>query len=63
MKKISRLITFIVCVPLIGTVFVKPDKGEWKQEENEEGGMDERFVIRVEEDIGRFVFKPEQLTQ
>lgn len=62
-KKISRLITFIVCVPLIGTVFVKPDKGEWKQEENEEGGMDERFVIRVEEDIGRFVFQPEQLTQ
>ena len=52
MKKIPRLVAFVVCLPLIGTVFVKPDKGAWKTEESEEGGIDERFVIRVEEDIG-----------
>ncbi|MFG6370007.1 MAG: SpoIID/LytB domain-containing protein [Lachnospiraceae bacterium] len=63
MKKISRLITFIVCLPLIGTVFVKPDKGAWKTEERDEAGIDERFVIRIGEDIGNFVFQPEQLTQ
>lgn len=63
MKKIPRLITFIVCLPLIGTVFIKPDKGAWKTEESDAGGMDERFVIRVEEDIGSFVFQPEQLIE
>ncbi len=63
MKKIPRLVAFVVCLPLIGTVFVKPDKGAWKTEESEEGGIDERFVIRVEEDIGSFVFQPEQLTE
>lgn len=63
MKKISRLVTFIVCLPLIGTVFVKPDKGAWKTEECDAGGIDERFVICVEEDIGSFVFQPEQLTE
>ena len=53
MRKLTGVLTFIVCVPLIGTIFIKPVREPWTQEEEEVSVLDESFQIVVEEEIGK----------
>ena len=62
MRKLTGVLTFIVCVPLIGTIFIKPVREPWTQEEEEVSVLDESFQIVVEEEIGTFYYQPEMLT-
>ncbi|MDE6218842.1 MAG: hypothetical protein K2G51_00115 [Lachnospiraceae bacterium] len=62
MKRLARIIAFIVCIPLIGSILIKPDKRTWEQKEDDTSAIDERFEISVREDIGTFYYKPETLT-
>lgn len=62
MRKLAGVIAFIVCVPLIGMLLVKPDKRIWKQKEDDTSVVDESFGISVREDIGTFYYRPERLT-
>ena len=63
MKRMLRVLAFIICIPFIGTMFVKPDKSNWKKEEEETSVLDERFEIRVTEETGSFRYRPEKLTE
>lgn len=63
MKKLSGVITFMVCIPLIATMFVKPDKDAWKNKETDTSVINERFSVCVREDIGTFHYTPENLTE
>ena len=63
MKRMLRVLAFIICIPFIGTMFVKPDKSNWKKEEEETSVLDERFEIRVNEETGSFRYRPEKLTE
>lgn len=56
MGKLAGIITFIVCVPLIGSILIRP------QTEDDTDAADERFEIAVREDVGTFYYKPEDLT-
>lgn len=62
MKKLTGILTFIVCIPLIGTIFIKPARHLWKHEEDDTSVINERFAVAVTEDIGTFYYKPESLT-
>lgn len=71
MKKfIVRLLkaaAVVVCVPLIGTMFVKPDRGLQRdggpQEKYDTGVIDSRFRVRVDEEIGSFYYEPEAFVE
>lgn len=52
----------MVCVPLIGTIFIKPVREPWKQEDEDVSVLDESFQVVVEEEIGTFYYQPEMLT-
>lgn len=62
MRKLTGVLTFMVCVPLIGTIFIKPVREPWKQEDEEVSVLDESFQVVVEEEIGTFYYQPEMLT-
>lgn len=63
MRKIPGVVIFILCLPLIGTMFIKPDRSGWKKEETDTSVINESFEVRVNEDIGSFLYKPEKLTE
>lgn len=63
MRKIVRVIIFIICVPLIGTMFVKPDKESWKREEKDTSVINESFMVLVNVQNGSFLYRPETLTE
>ncbi len=60
-RKLIGILLFIICLPLIGSILIKPDKRMWEQEEDT-SVIDECFEIAVREDIGTFYYKPETLT-
>lgn len=62
MKKLAGVIAFIVCIPLIGSILIKPDKRVWKQKKDDTSVINESFEISVREDIGTYYYKPETLT-
>ena len=62
LRKLTGVLTFIVCVPLIGTIFIKPVREPVKQEEEDASVLDESFQIAVQEEIGTFYYQPEMLT-
>ncbi len=62
MRKLTGVIAFIVCVPLIGMLLIKPDKHNQKEQEDDTSVIDESFEISVKEDNGTFYYKPETLT-
>ncbi len=62
MKKLSGVLAFIICLPLICTMFIKPDKENWKKVEEEDSVIDQYFEVIVEESGGSFSHKPEELT-
>ncbi|MDE7477074.1 MAG: hypothetical protein K2M91_03840, partial [Lachnospiraceae bacterium] len=62
-KKLTGVIAFIVCIPLIGTIFIKADKSTWKRDEEDISALNEYFKICVKEDIGIFYYEPESLTE
>ena len=62
MRKLTGVLTFMVCVPLIGTIFIKPVREPWKQEDEDVSVLDESFQVVVEEEIGTFYYQPEMLT-
>ncbi|MBO5033107.1 MAG: hypothetical protein J6D08_14750 [Lachnospiraceae bacterium] len=53
---------FILCLPLIGTMFIKPDRSGWRKEESDTSIINQRFEICVKEDIGSFLYRPEKMT-
>lgn len=61
-RKLTGVIVFIVCLPLIGSILIKPDKRMWKQEEDDTSVINESFEISVREDVGTFYYRPERLT-
>ncbi len=63
LQRIPKVVVFIVCIPLVGTMFVKPDKSGWKQEIEDVSFIDECFAVSVDEDIGIFYYSPEEFTQ
>lgn len=63
LQRIPKVVVFIVCIPLVGTMFVKPDKSGWKQEIEDVSFIDECFAVSVDEDIGVFYYSPEEFTQ
>ena len=62
MKKIAGVLAFIICLPLIGTIFVKPERDRWKETENDISVINESFRVAVHEKIGTFTYLPEELT-
>lgn len=54
---------FVLCLPLIGTMFIKPDRSGWKKEKSDTSVINQRFEICVNEDIGSFLYRPEKLTE
>lgn len=62
-NKIFRILAFIVVIPLIGTMFVKPQRETWKREETDTSVIDECFAVMVKEDIGSFYYNPESFTE
>lgn len=62
MKRLARIIAFLVCIPLIGSILIKPDKRIWEQTEDDTSVLNESFQISVQEDIGTFYYTPETLT-
>ena len=63
LQRIPKVVVFIVCIPLVGTMFVRPDKSAWKREAKEVSFLDECFAVAVDEDIGIFYYSPETLTR
>lgn len=61
-RMLTGVVVFIMCVPVIGTLLIKPDKRVRQEQEEEESVIDERFVVSVKEEIGTFYYKPEILT-
>ena len=62
MKKIVTILAVILCMPLICTMFIKPDKESWKKPENDTSVINEKFLVLVKEGTGNFTYKPEELT-
>ena len=44
-RKLTGVLTFMVCVPLIGTIFIKPVREPWKQEDEDVSVLDESFQV------------------
>ncbi|MDE7031132.1 MAG: hypothetical protein K2P63_14385 [Lachnospiraceae bacterium] len=63
MRKMTGVLAFIVCIPMVGTILVKPEKDDWGRDENDTSVMDESFVICVEEDTGTYYYRPERMTE
>ena len=62
MRKLTGIVIFIVSLPLIGSILIKPDKRVWKEDEDDTSVINECFEIAVREDVGTFYYKPEILT-
>ncbi len=62
MRKLTGIVIFIVSLPLIGSILIKPDKRVWKEDEEDTSVINESFEIAVREDVGTFYHKPEILT-
>lgn len=62
-NRIPKIVGFMVCIPLAGTMFVKPDRSSPKQEKDGISVMNESFAVLVDEDIGSFYYSPEKLTE
>lgn len=63
MRILTGMIIFIVCVPLIGTVLIKPDNRIRREQDHDTSVINESFAIAVEEENGTFYYKPEILTE
>lgn len=61
-RKLTGIAAFIVCLPLIGSILIRPDKRIWKQDEDDTSVINESFEISVREDAGVFYYRPEILT-
>lgn len=61
-RMLTGVMAFIVCVPLIGMLLIKPDKHIWKEGEDDTSVINESFEISVKEENGIFYYKPETLT-
>lgn len=59
---LTGVIAFIVCIPIIGTLLIKPDKRIRKEQEDDTSVINECFTISVREENGTFYYKPEILT-
>ncbi len=58
MKNLSRLLIFILCVPLLARLFIKPDtEGQERERQPAEG--EPPFTVAVDGDKGSFRYEPE----
>ena len=62
MKKTAVILTFIICLPLIGTLFIKPAQDRHEEIKTDMSVIDQSFRIVVHEDIGDFRYSPEEFT-
>jgi len=59
---LTGILAFIIGVPLIGSILIKPDRRSWIREEADISVIDDSFVIAVREENGTFYYRPETLT-
>ena len=62
MKKIAGFLTFIICLPLIGTLLIKPERDSQQELQNDISVINESFQVVVHEKIGSFSYLPEEVT-
>lgn len=62
MKKLGGILAFIICLPLIGMIFIKPERDKRQEMENDTSVINESFQVVVNEDIGTFSYLPEEFT-
>lgn len=62
MRKLTGVLAFVVCVPLIGMLLVKPDHRIIEEEDDDTSVINESFEISVREENGIFYYRPEVLT-
>lgn len=65
-KKVEHILkftAFIICIPLMATIFVRPEQRVRVRKDYDTNIINERFTIMVDEDIGVFYYTPEQFTQ
>lgn len=62
MRKISGMLVFIICLPLIGTMFIRRDGTAADEVVFETSTADERFTVLVHENAGDMVYGPEMFT-
>lgn len=61
-RKLAGIILFIICVPLIGSILLKPGRQSWKREDTDTSVIDDSFAIAVREKSGIYYYSPEILT-
>lgn len=62
MKKIAGVLAFIICLPLIGTIFIKPERERRQETQNDMSVINQSFQVVVHEEIGTFSYLPEEFT-
>lgn len=62
MKKIAGVLAFIICLPLIGTIFIKPERDRQQKTQNDISVINQSFQVVVHEEIGTFSYLPEEFT-
>lgn len=62
MRKVVTILAIVLGMPLICTMFIKPDKENWKKLESDTSVINEKFLVIVKEGTGNFAYKPEELT-
>lgn len=62
-ERILKFTAFIICLPLIATIFIRPVQRVRVQKDYDTNVINERFSVMVDEGIGVFYYTPEQLTQ
>lgn len=61
-KKLAGILVFVICLPVVCTIFIQPDREEHYQAENDTSVINERFRVLVHEEAGDFLYKPEEFT-
>lgn len=59
MKKLLYMLLLIICLPLIGSLFVKPDRSGWEKEGRDTEDRKLPFLVVVYENRGTFTYEAE----
>lgn len=59
---VTGIVAFVVCVPLLGMLLIKPDPGIRPDPDDDTSVINECFEVSVREENGIFYYKPEILT-
>lgn len=59
MKNLSKLLIFIIGMPLIVMIFIKPDTS-WRENKDDTDVINIPFMVAIDEDKGKFQYEPEE---